>query len=384
MKVFLGRCVRRLFVAVVVIVSLLTLFFAVTPQGRTTFHTALFVLQVLDLPFKLQSWFTSSPVREEVRFQQAVGEGVGDVYRVPDGRARAGVLLSLGANAAGRDDEDVVNLGNALARAGMVTMFHRSPTMTLRHNIDAREQENLVWAFEYLSGQEYVDQERVGMGGFCVGASFALVAASDARINERVRFVNAFGPYFDAQELMLQVVSRSSVYQGQRSPWEPDRLTRRVFANELIETLEDTGEAALLTRAYVVGQPLSLDETSGLSDEAMVVRALLEGTTPEEAERLFMMLPGSFRSDLAEISPSNHVDGLRARLLVLHDRNDRLVPVVESRRLAESLKARGDIRYTEVLAFEHVRPDSGGGLWLLAKEATKLYRHMYSIIRTAH
>ena len=247
MKRFLGRWARRSFVALVVFASLLTLFFAVTPQGRTAFHTALFVLQVLDLPLKPQSWFTGQPVREEVRFPQQMGEGVADVYRIPDGKSRAAVLLSLGANAAGRDDADVVNLGNALARAGFVPMFHRSPTMTLRHNIDAGEQKNLVWAFEYLAERDYVDPEKVGMGGFCVGASFALVAAADPRINERVRFVNAFGPYFDAEELMLQIASRSSVYQGQRAPWEPDQLTRRVFANELIETLEDGAEAELLT-----------------------------------------------------------------------------------------------------------------------------------------
>ena len=384
MRRFLGRWARRLFVAVVVVASLLTLFFAVTPQGRTAFHTALFVLQVLDLPYKPQAQFTGQPIREEVRFSQAAGEGVADVYRIPDGKSRAAVLLSLGANAAGRDDEDVINLGNALARAGFVTMFHRSPTMTLRHNIDAREQENLVWGFEYLAGRDYVDPERVGMGGFCVGASFALVAAADPRINERVRFVNAFGPYFDAEQLMLQVASRSSVYQGQRTSWEPDQLTMRVFANELIETLEDDAEAALLTRAYVNNQPLSPAETAGLSANGMVVRALLEGTTPEEAESLFDSLPTAFRSDLAAISPANHVEGLQARLLLLHDRNDRLVPSTESRRLSDAFEERGDIRYTEVLAFEHVRPDSGAGVWRLLKEAAKLYRHMYGIIRIAH
>ena len=51
-------------------------------------------------------------------------------------------------------------------------------------------------AFQYLKSREYVDSNRVGMGGFCVGASFALVAAADPRIRRDVVFVNAFGPYF--------------------------------------------------------------------------------------------------------------------------------------------------------------------------------------------
>ena len=43
---------------------------------------------------------------------------------------------------------------------------------------------------------------------------------------------------------------------------------------------------------------------------------------------------------------------------------------------------RGDIRYTEVLEFDHVRPDSGGGVWQFIKDGTKLYRNMYRIMRT--
>ena len=69
--------------------------------------------------------------------------------------------------------------------------------------------------------------------------------------------------------------------------------------------------------------------------------------------------------------------------MILHDRDDRLVPAAESRRLAGALEKRGDFRYTEVLAFEHVTPTSGGGLWQLAKEGFKLSRHMYGIIREA-
>ncbi len=37
-------------------------------------------------------------------------------------------------------------------------------------------------------------------------------------------------------------------------------------------------------------------------------------------------------------------------------------PSAESRRLADALEERGNYRYTEVLAFEHVRPASDG-LW---------------------
>ena len=381
-----GRVARKggswLFQALVVLGALLTLFIAVTPQGKAGFHTVLFVSQVLDLPVKPQTWFTVEPLRHEVHYPSSDGTTVADVYRQDDGKRRAAVVLFLGANAAGRDDPDVVNLGNALARAGYVVMFHWSPTMALRANIEPAETGNLVWAFQYLSEREYVDLDRVGLGGFCVGASFALVASADPRIQGQVHFVNAFGPYYDAGELLRQAASRSVVYDGERTPWEPDKLTLKVLANELIETLEDPGDVDILSQRYLNGQAMTAEEIDALTPAGRTVRTLLDGTSPEVAEALYSNLPPGFRDNLAGVSPSAHVDEIQAKLLIMHDRNDRLVPAAESRRLLAATEDRGDVRYTEVLAFEHVRP-SGGGVGDLLAEAGRLYRHMYSIIRIA-
>ncbi len=371
-----------LFQFLVVVGALLTLFIAVTPQGKAGFHTVMFVSQVLDLPVKPQAWFSKETIRHEVHYQSSDGTTVADVYRPDDDRQHAAVVLFLGANAAGRDDEDVVNLGQALAGAGYAVMFHWSPTMALKANIEPAETGNLVWAYQYLAEREYVDPDRVGLGGFCVGASFALVAAADPRIQDHVYFVNAFGPYYDAETLLLQAASRSVEYDGERTPWDVDRLTMRVLANELIETLEDPDDIDALTRRYMNNQALTPEEVAALSPAATNVARLLDGTTPGEAQALYTALPEQFRSDLKGISPSAYVDDINARLLILHDRNDRLVPAAESRRLLNATEGRGDVRYTEVLAFEHVRP-SGGGIWDLLAEAWRLFRHMYSIIRIA-
>ncbi len=67
----------------------------------------------------------------------------------------------------------------------------------------------------------------------------------------------------------------------------------------------------------------------------------------------------------------------------MHDRHDLLVPAAESRRLLEAVRDRGNVRYTELLAFDHVAP-SGGGIFTIVGQAARLYRHMYEIIRIAH
>ncbi|MDE2836085.1 MAG: hypothetical protein OXL97_01045 [Chloroflexota bacterium] len=361
---------------------LLLLFIVLTPQGRTAFHTALFVTQTLDVPVKPQSWFTDEPVRHEIVYGPADGDEVADVYRLPDGRPRAGVVLSLGAVPTGLEDPRVVNLGNALARAGYVAMFHWSPNIGLDADVHPSEPRKLVRAFEYLAGQDYVDPERVGLGGFSIGASFALVAAADPRIRDRVSFVNAFGPYFDAEALVLQAASRSVLYGGERIAWEPHPLTQLVLATELIQTLDDPSEAALLTRHYIEDQPASPAELDALSSSALTLIRLMDGVEPGEAEELYAMLPADFREELARISPSNHIDDVRARLLVMHDRYDPMVPVAESRRLVEATRERSDVSYTEFVAFDHTTPGEGG-LFTTLGQAARLYRHMYAIVRTA-
>ena len=339
-------------------------------------------MQTLQTPIKPQSWFTDDSLRWEVHYQTADGTDVADIYRLSDGKPRAAVLLSLGANETGRDDTSVVNLDHALARSGYVVMFHWSPTMGLHANIDPAEPETLVRAFQFLEGRDYVDRERVGLEGFCVGASLALVAASDPKISDRVHFVNAFGPFFDAESLFLQAASRAVLYEGESTPWEPDSLTLRVPASELIETLDNSSDADILTRFYLKDQTATQAELAALSPSGRAVVRLLDGVEPHEAATLYSTLPSSFREELASVSPSTHVGDLRARLLVMHGRYDQVAPVAESRRLVKAIGDRINVLYTEFLAFDHVRPGAGGVFTRLG-QAIRLYRHIYDITRIA-
>ena len=382
---FFGRLAYRTYVGLGLLLLSVVVLFTLFPQLPTGFHTALFVSQVLDIPVKPQAWFTRTPVREEITFPRANAEGQADVYYVPDGKRRAALLVFLGANAAGRDDSDVVNFGNALARAGYVPMFSWSPTMGLQNNVDPEEVENLVWAFQHLRTLDYVDPSRIGMAGFSVGGSFVIVAASDSRIRDDVTFVNAFGAYFDARDFFVQIASNTRRFGDTVEPWEVDPLTRRVFTNELIEVAPTDAERNILTRRFVDGGQVTEAELSMLSEQASISRRLLDGTNPEEAEVLLNRMPEDFLVKLDGISPRNYIDNFKNRLLIMHDVGDPLIPVGESRRLVETLQSQGrqDLRYTETEIFEHVRPGADLKLWPLVKGASKLYAHMYGILRIA-
>ena len=169
--------------------------FVAFPQVRAGVHTLLFVLQVLDVPVKPQSWFTREPVREEVRLPRPGGTVWWPTCTgFPTGGPGLGFCCSLGPMPPAGMMPAVVNLGYAMSRAGFVTMIHWSPAMGQKASVDPGEIENLVWAFRY-PGRPGVRPARngSGMGGFSVGGSFALVSASDPRINRDIRFVNLPG-----------------------------------------------------------------------------------------------------------------------------------------------------------------------------------------------
>ena len=376
------RWLKRAALGLLALTALAVLLAAVTPQGRTGVRTALFLPQVLPtFPVKPQEWFTGKPTREEVVYPLAVGSGVADLYRpASDGRHPA-VLLFLGVNPAGRDDSRVVALAVGLARAGVVVMIPWSDTMTQKR-VSAGEIDNLVHAFQHLVSLDVVDPEKAGMGGFCVGASFSTVAAQDPRVRDQVRFVNFFGGYYDARDLVASVVSSTRFGDGTEESWSPDKLSVEVVYTHLVEGVSDLAERELLYRVFVLRDAVLDDAVAaGSSSEARVVFELLSGVDLARANELIDALPQRALDALDAISPKTRIDQLNARVLIMHDREDDLVSSEESRRLAAALADRGDVYHTEFSLFKHLDPTRAVSPPVYVKELLKLYLHMYHVLK---
>ena len=81
-----------------------------------------------------------------------------------------------------------------------------------------------------------------------------------------------------------------------------------------------------------------------------------------------------------EISPHNYVRYLEAPVLLMHDRNDRLIPVEESRRLADYVSGYGDITYTEYTnIFSHVSPTRSLSLQSIS-DILRFISHMHAVM----
>ena len=173
-------------------------------------------------------------------------------------------------------------------------MLYWSQDMELRSNIDPNEIESLVWAFQHPRSRQLIYQGPAGMGWFSVEGSLAMVAAADQRIRDHVVFINSFGAYYDAQTLFLQIASGNCFHEGHQESWEVDRLTRLVFANEMIESLEHPTERKLLEFRFLKNGDVAGSSLVDLSDHAQIVWRLLEHPTLEEAGALFRICLQSF------------------------------------------------------------------------------------------
>ena len=381
------RLLRKVLWTLVVLILVVVALAAVTPQGKAAVRTALFIPQVLPtIPVKPQEWFTSDPVWKEVSYPQANGEGVADLILPADAENNSAVLFFLGVVVnRPREDTRVIALAEGLARSGMVVMIPWSDTQ-LQQRIVPDDIDDLVSAFQFLRSLDEVDPERVGMGGICTGASMSLIAAQDERIREDVKFVNFFAGYYDAFDFTKAIGSRSRFYGDYVAPWDTDKLTYRVFRNHLIEGVSDPEERALLTRVFKDEEPAAESEIAALSTEAMVVHKLLAGAPYADVDGLMEQLSPATKEFLREVSPSTNIDKLKARVLIMHDRADKLVPSEESRRMADALSAVSDTYYTEFSFFQkeiqlHIGDAGKVGPLEFASEAFKLYLHMYNIMR---
>jgi pimeloyl-ACP methyl ester carboxylesterase len=306
-----------------------------------------------------------------------VGRVDGDLY-VPGAGGRHGALiLLLGARPLGRDEPILVRFAEGLSRAGAVVMIPASSNLAAGH-VPPEEVDAIVEEVALLRARDDVDPGRIGIIGFSVGGSLATLAAADPRLDGQLAFVNTFGGYNDARDLLRAVAGRSLAYAGVDGSWTPHSLTVWVIARQIADTLPAGTDRDVLDRIFVQEDPAGRAEVGRLSPVGRAILGLLDGMPDEEVEAAMALLPPATRERLAKISPSPVLGQVRTRLFVMHDTADAFVPYTESRRLVARAPPGAIELYTEFELFSHVVPDRLPGSPALVVELAKLYRQIYS------
>lgn len=316
--------IRSRVIAVAALVALLSVA-AFAPHARSYARAvALFADAVVRLPVRPLTWVTDDPSSQPL----AWAEGGRGLLTLPGGEDPApAIVLVLGADPAAPDDPRVERLTDSLARVGFAVLLTQSEELKAKRVLPV-EPRRLVEAFEALGAHPRVDAKRVGFVGLSVGGSLAIVAASDPRIADRVGFVLAIGPYFDAVSLVSSTASeRHRLPDGRIEPWAPHDTTVKVVRETML--------------AIEIGSDLLDGRFAG-----DLVRA----------EGVIGSLPPASRAMLEAVSPRYAVAGLRAPLYLLHDRDDPFVPWTESEALAAAVEP---AVYHRIDLFEHVEPQIG-------------------------
>jgi acetyl esterase/lipase len=272
-------------------------------------------------------------------------------------------------------DSHLDRLARAFARSGYSVLIPVSEPM-IAYRLSVDEHDIAVSAFRQLQRQPGVDPDRVGMFGISVGGAVVTRAAQQPEINADVAMVHVLGGFFDASQVLAQMSLRAYEVDETWYEWEPSDATFRATRNSLVPLLpsEDREEVWNLFGDDITEVP------PGLTDEGQALARVLTNRDPERVDQLLAQLSPNVTEFLNEISPSHGVTDLRARTLLLHDRNDHVLPYSESVRFAEqSSVAEGDVRLTLIDHFHHVRPDEDSDIQGLSRDGLRLFRHIFAM-----
>ncbi|MBW3613077.1 MAG: hypothetical protein KY392_04365, partial [Chloroflexi bacterium] len=223
---------------------------------RVAVQTAAMLPTLLDAGPKPLDWFSDDPRRESRPYRAAERGQEPDLAEVwlpawaSAQRPAGGMLLVFGVNNLGRNHPAIARVAEGLARTGVVVVVPDSRTL-LEGRLEVGEIAGVVHAFQLLAARPEVDRQRLGIVGFSVGGSLALRAASDPRIQDQVRWVNAFGAFADATTYLASVAAHAYLDDdGMAVPWTPTPLAREVYLRFLLDQVTDRGDREALREAF--------------------------------------------------------------------------------------------------------------------------------------
>jgi dipeptidyl aminopeptidase/acylaminoacyl peptidase len=356
----------------------LTLGSIITHNANVVIKTGLLIADVLPLgPANPLELMTSPPIHEQVRYPAGPTEIMADIYRPQDADRHAAIIFVPGVTT-DFDARPLVQVGTSVARLGIVVMIPHLNGMQ-RSRLTPEDVDAVVAGFQYLQEQAFVDEIRIGLAGFCVGSSIALVAAEDPRINEQVALVSTFGGYYDLMDYFVAIATSRTTYNGQEQPWYPSMLTLSAYTGHILDALDNPADQDILLQTAIDGDLKAEAVPPGLSPLGRIAYGLLTTQDPEKVKALIEQIPAEKLENLLRVSPSRGIHRLKAPVFIMYDREDTGAPYTESLKLADNLPEE-QRTYSEFTIFEHVYPTKPTNTLSFAREVVKLYLHLYRVV----
>ena len=310
---------------------------------------------------------TARPDRQTVTWTIDGRRNTGNIY-LPAEKAKAGLVLVPGAAKEGKDDPRLVALAQTLARARFLVLVPEIPHMRAQE-VSGADRQPIADAVRYL------DTERRVPGTGIAAISYAAVPAILAALDEpKVDFVITVGGLYDLTAVVT-FFTTGHYREMPGQPWrtaQPNAYGKWVFIKANARRLDDSGDRALLS-AIAERKMASLDApiddlTGRLGPQGRSVMALLDNTEPDREPALLAAQPAPIKAEIAGMDlATRDLSALKARLFLVHGRDDRIIPWTESAALAR-MAPHAELTLLDNLAHADLKPGNAGdtyALWLV-------------------
>jgi len=318
----------------------------------------------VDLPFARNHTEVS---RNEVSYQISGRPYVADLY-VPDREILAGVVLVPGAAEGGRNDSRLVDFGTSLSRSGFAVLV--PDIRSLRQLQPSPESIREIGdAFVYLSDQEdLVRNGWLGITAFSIATGPAVIASLDPAIGNQVKFLLLIGGYYDLVRTLTYLTTGCFELDHRCEHSEPNPYGKWVYALSNSQRLKDrSGREVLssLARRKLQDPQASVhDLQARLDAEGRAVFEFISNTDPAKASLLMKRLPEAVQADITALNLAEYdLSALKPKVIIIHGRDDNIIPFTESVSLAAVLPP-DQARLYIMDGLHHVNRDfHAGDLW---------------------
>ena len=330
---------------------------------------------------------TPEPRRIAVSYRVEERSHAGDLYR-PGEPARAALVLVPGAAPQGKDDPRLVAVARSLARARFLVLV---PEIANLRALKLRPEDAgaVADALRHLSARTGgsggagagAPEGSVGLVAISYATGPAVLAALEPDLRARVRFLVAVGGYYDI-EALVTFFTTGHYRPAPDLPWEkaePNPYGKWIFLRSNAQRVEAARDRVLLLamaqrKLDDLGAGLD-DLTARLGPEGRAVHALLVNRDPGAVPGLIAALPPGVRRDLAALDLKRRdLGSLAAEAILIHGRNDAVIPYSESKALAAAL-APERARLTLVDNLAHVELGPAG-----VGDSLRLWRTAYRVL----
>lgn len=302
------------------------------------------------------------PERHDVRWRAG---REGDLYLLPGQPPRAALVLVPGLAPEGRRDPRLVLFADMLARKRFAVLVPDLPSFQAQQ-VSASDKDELADALRFLRARPE-GQGKLGIAAISYAAGPAILAVLEPDLRSRVDFVVAIGGYHDT--LSVTTFFTTGFYRVSGGEWRrgvPNAYGKWVFvlANaERIEREFDRVALAAMARRKLADLDADVaDLERGLGPEGQAVVALLANREPGRVRDLVVQLPRAIGEDMRALSLADRdFSGVRARFLLVHGRDDAIVPYAESEALAAALP-QSQVTYVRLESLAHADLSPGGVL----------------------